>query len=77
MRYDWRGNAVVIVHNLGAQPRQVTLRVEGAGGGRLVDLVHEAESRADDGTHRVTLEAYGSRWYRVGGLNQAMRRTRG
>ena len=77
MRYDWRGNAVVIVHNLGAQPRQVTLRLEGEGGGRLVDLVHDAESRADDGTHRVTLEAYGSRWYRVGGLNQAMQRTRG
>jgi len=35
-------------------------------------LVHE-EIRADaDGMHRVALESYGYRWFRVGGLGYAL-----
>ena len=27
IRYDWRGNSVVVVHNLGAQPCEIWLSV--------------------------------------------------
>ena len=46
------------------------------GGERLVDLIAEDESRAERGTHRMALDAYGYRWFRVGGLNYALQRAR-
>jgi maltose alpha-D-glucosyltransferase/alpha-amylase len=77
MRYDWRGNSVVVVHNFSAQPSAVRVRVGVDGDDRLVSLLAEEESRADaSGVHRLTLDAYGYNWYRVGGLNYALRRKR-
>jgi maltose alpha-D-glucosyltransferase/alpha-amylase len=29
----------------------------------------------DDGKHRIVMEGYGYRWYRVGGLDYLLRRT--
>jgi maltose alpha-D-glucosyltransferase / alpha-amylase len=78
MRYDWRGNAVVVVHNFATQPREARFRLDGDGGGRLSNLLKEEELQADDrGVHRVALDALGYRWYRVGGLDYAVRRERG
>jgi maltose alpha-D-glucosyltransferase/alpha-amylase len=75
--YTWRGNAVVVVHNFEAHPCEVRLRVPAEGGERLVDLLVERESMAEeDGAHRLLLDAYGYRWFRVGGLNYALYRTR-
>jgi maltose alpha-D-glucosyltransferase/alpha-amylase len=42
----------------------------------LVNLLSEDHSRADDaGIHRILLEPYGYRWYRVGGLDYILRRS--
>jgi maltose alpha-D-glucosyltransferase/alpha-amylase len=77
MRYDWRGNSVVVVHNFASQPRAVRLRVGVDRGDRLVGLLGEEESRAGKtGVHRLALDAYGYKWYRVGGFNYALRRAR-
>ena len=47
------------------------------GGETLVNLLVKDESNADGkGFHRVALEAYGYRWYRVGDLNYALHRSR-
>src|SRR5439155_121479 len=81
MRYDWRNNSVLFVHNLDAKPREVSFSVgldgDNAGYGKLlVNLLAEDHSRADDsGKHRLVIEAYGYRWYRVGGLDYLLRRT--
>jgi maltose alpha-D-glucosyltransferase/alpha-amylase len=78
MRYDWRNNSVLFVHNLGSTPREVTFAVgvDGENGRLLVNLLTEDHSRAgDDGKHRMLLEAYGYRWYRVGGLDYLLRRS--
>jgi maltose alpha-D-glucosyltransferase/alpha-amylase len=41
----------------------------------LVNLWVEEQSAADpSGIHRIALEAYGYRWYRVGTLNHILRR---
>jgi maltose alpha-D-glucosyltransferase/alpha-amylase len=49
----------------------------GEGTYRLVNLLALDESRADaSGTHRIALEAYGYRWYRVGGMSYVLDRTR-
>lgn len=77
MRYDWRGNCVVTVHNFDERPVEVKFKPGVDGGDRLVDLRAETESLADEkGVHRVTLDAFGYRWFRVGGLNYALHRTR-
>ena len=81
MRYDWRNNWVLFMHNLDAKPHELTFSVglerENAGQGKLlINLLSEEHSRADEsGMHRLVIEAYGYRWYRVGGLDYLLRRT--
>ncbi|MGO7212988.1 trehalose synthase [Rhizobium ruizarguesonis] len=76
LRYDWRGNSVLILHNLHAQPAEVTFDPDiGEDGRQLIDIADGASSKADGkGFHTVMLDAYGYRWYRVGGLDYLLRR---
>ena len=77
MRYDWRGNSLVVVHNFDDRPHEARIKPGTEGGETLVNLLQQEECAADaKGIHRVQLEAYGYRWYRVGGLNYILRRTR-
>jgi maltose alpha-D-glucosyltransferase / alpha-amylase len=77
MRYDWRNNSVVFLHNLHDEPREVVLDVGLEDEGKmLVNLLAEDHSKAkDSGKHRIVLEGYGYRWYRVGGLDYLLRRS--
>jgi maltose alpha-D-glucosyltransferase/alpha-amylase len=78
LRYDWRRNSALFLHNLDARPREVTFDpgVDAATGRLLVNLLSDDHSRADrSGRHRVLLEGYGYRWYRVGGLDYLLRRS--
>jgi maltose alpha-D-glucosyltransferase / alpha-amylase len=66
------------VHNLSATPREVSFAVglTGVVGETLVNLLSEDHSRAGPaGRHRFLLEAYGYRWYRVGGLDYLLKRS--
>jgi maltose alpha-D-glucosyltransferase/alpha-amylase len=77
MRYEWRGNAVVFVHNLGADPLEIKLeaRTLGEGGEFLINLLSETHSCADRrGRHCILLEPYGYRWFRVGKLDYLLQR---
>jgi maltose alpha-D-glucosyltransferase/alpha-amylase len=76
MRYDWKDNAVVCVHNLGPEPREVRFRVAPEAGEPdvLVNLLSADHNDPDEnGEHRVLLEPYGYRWYRVGGLGHLLK----
>jgi maltose alpha-D-glucosyltransferase/alpha-amylase len=81
MRYDWRDNSVLFVHNLDARPREVAFSVgldeaDAEQSKLLINLLSEDHSHADDsGRHRIIIEPYGYRWYRVGGLDYLLRRT--
>jgi maltose alpha-D-glucosyltransferase/alpha-amylase len=78
VRYDWRNNSVLFVHNLDGSPREIALDVglDGEQGGVLSNLLSEAHSiSGDDGKHLLVLEGYGYRWFRVGGLDYLLRRT--
>jgi maltose alpha-D-glucosyltransferase/alpha-amylase len=77
MRYDWRNNSVFFLHNFSNDPKEIrfSLSLKGAGGRLLINLLGTEHSTASrDGKHCVCLEAYGYRWYRVGGLDYLMRR---
>ncbi|HXS53304.1 MAG TPA: alpha-amylase family protein [Usitatibacter sp.] len=78
MRYDWRNNSVLFLHNLDAKPREVVFHpgLQGGAGDLLVNLLADDHSRAGKGgRHQVLLEAYGYRWYRVGGLDYLLKRS--
>ena len=78
IRYDWRNNSVLFVHNLDGIPREVAFStgLRGKEGRVLVNLLTEEHSRArEDGKHHLLLEAYGYRWYRVGGLDYLLKRS--
>lgn len=81
MRYDWRGNSVILLHNLTSEPREVRFSVatgkDGASSGEipLVNLLSEDHSYPEKkGRHCVMMEPYGYRWYRVGGLDYVSQR---
>jgi maltose alpha-D-glucosyltransferase/alpha-amylase len=78
LRYDWRNNSVVVIHNLCVEPREVYLKVglEGEEGTKLVNLLSGDHSLADDnGNHCILLEGFGYRWYRTGGLGYIAQRS--
>jgi maltose alpha-D-glucosyltransferase/alpha-amylase len=77
LRYDWQGNAVLFLHNLEAKPCETRLAVgaDREKGRKLVNVLSDDHSEAErDGRHVVALEGYGYRWYRVGGLDDVLRR---
>ncbi len=78
MRYCWRNNAVLFLHNLGSEPREVHFLLNEAAdkGCPLVNLLsndHSQPERNDE--HSVVLEPYGYRWYRVCGLDYLLKRS--
>lgn len=71
----WRQNAVVAVHNLAAEAREVRLAIPGAERMPLTNLLSPAHSTPDDhGRHALALEPYGYLWFRVGPLLDVIRR---
>jgi maltose alpha-D-glucosyltransferase/alpha-amylase len=78
LRYDWRNNSVLFLHNLAADPREIRFStgLKGEEGKRLINLLTTDHSGADaSGKHSVCLEGYGYRWYRVGGMDYLLKRT--
>jgi maltose alpha-D-glucosyltransferase/alpha-amylase len=76
LRYDWRNNSVVTVHNLGAIPQEFWFEVGVQDSDSLVNLLSGDNSTADpSGKHCLLLEPYGYRWFRVGGLDYILKRS--
>ncbi|AXV16027.1 trehalose synthase [Neorhizobium sp. SOG26] len=77
LRYDWRGNSVLLIHNLKSVPIEVTFDVGlEEHGNKLIDIADHANTEAgENGKHKLLLDAYGYRWFRVGGLDYLLRRT--
>ncbi len=76
IRYDWRNNSIVVVHNLSAVPLEVLIKVGIENSGCLVNLISGENSEAEkSGKHCLLLEPYGYRWYRVGGLDYILKRS--
>lgn len=76
LRYEWRNNTVVTIHNFRGEAIEIELKVGGDAGRSLTNLLSEASSEADArGRHHIILEPYGYRWYRAGGLGYLLERT--
>ena len=73
IRYDWRGNSIIVLHNFDGEPHAVTID---AGDETLINLLSADHSTSKSGRHKIALEAHGYRWYRVGGLAYILERER-
>lgn len=72
LEYRWRGSTIVCVHNLADAPVEARLAL---GGGTLANLLDAEDVESDaSGAHRVTLDAFGYRWFRLGEVSQALAR---
>jgi maltose alpha-D-glucosyltransferase/alpha-amylase len=77
LRYEWRGNAVLCVHNLAAEPIEIAIESGSPDPENdvLVDVLTGSRSEVEsDGRHCVFLEGYGYHWFRVGGLDALLKR---
>jgi maltose alpha-D-glucosyltransferase/alpha-amylase len=76
LRFDWRGRAVITVHNFA--DRTVDVPVEaGENAQALSDLWSPAEVPAEPNTgHRLTMEPCGYRWFRTPDGSNVARRGR-
>jgi len=75
MRCAWRNNSVIFVHNFDAEPHEFSFdpRVEGE---HATYWSCSVPTTADnDAKHRLVIEGYGYRWYRIGGLDYLLRRS--
>jgi maltose alpha-D-glucosyltransferase/alpha-amylase len=76
LRYDWRNNTVVVVHNLLDEAAEIQLRVGDERGRQLTNLLTQDHSQANGrGVHTIIMEPYGYHWYRAGGLGYLLDRT--
>jgi maltose alpha-D-glucosyltransferase / alpha-amylase len=77
MRYAWRNNSVLCMHNLGSEPQEVCLSLQADEADCvLVNLLSEDHSYPEKkGRHRISLEPYGYRWFRIGGLDYLLKRS--
>jgi maltose alpha-D-glucosyltransferase/alpha-amylase len=68
---------LILVHNFDERPYEIRIKAASEADHRLVNLLVNDESRADgQGNHKIALEAYGYRWFRVGDLNYSLQQTR-
>jgi maltose alpha-D-glucosyltransferase/alpha-amylase len=71
--YSWRGNSVVVLHNFSSRPQEARFTLDHPEGRLLSNLLVNDEVHADKaGMHRIALESYGYRWFRVGGMSYAL-----
>lgn len=66
IRYDYKGESVLAVHNLGEQPQKMTIKQPKAK--TLFDLIGTNDLQSADGNFTVQLEPSSYKWFRSGKL---------
>lgn len=75
MHYSWQGSSLVVLHNFDEKAHEVILDLQQKKEGKLIDLMVNHQSVADaKGFHKITLDAYGYRWFRAGDLSHLFRK---
>jgi len=75
IRYDWRNTSLVTLHNFSDRRQKVRLKIGAPRDEVLVEVFDGRHTRAhNDGMHRIDLDAYAWRWYRVGAADTTLDR---
>ena len=76
IRYDWRNTSMVTLHNFAGSVQTVKLKAGCDRDDVLLEVFGARHSRAqNDGFHRIRLEPYAWRWFRVGAADNALDRS--
>jgi maltose alpha-D-glucosyltransferase/alpha-amylase len=76
IRYDWRDTSLMTLHNFSSTKQTVKVRIDCPHDRLLVEVFDGHHSKAhNDGAHRVPLDGYAWRWFRVGGPDNAPNRS--
>lgn len=74
LRYDWRGNTVITLHNFDERPHSARLRLQERDVERLSNLIAPTEVHIrKSGRFEIPLDALNYCWLRIGGLDYAAR----
>ena len=69
IKYQWEEKILFTWHNFKDKPEELVLSAKDAGSDRLVDLISNIESIADErGRHTILLPSFGYRWFRAGSI---------
>ena len=76
IRYDWREHLAADAAQLLESNDQTRFKVGAPHDELLVEVFDAHHSRShEDGMHRIRLEPYAWRWFRVGATDNALRRS--
>jgi maltose alpha-D-glucosyltransferase / alpha-amylase len=76
IRYDWRNTSVLTLHNFGSTTVNARFKVGCEHDDVLIEVFDGRHSRRhNDGSHRVSLDGYAWRWFRVGGADNTLERS--
>jgi maltose alpha-D-glucosyltransferase/alpha-amylase len=76
IQYEWRDTSLVTLHNFSGSAQKLRVKTGGPGDGLLMDVFEDRSSRKhEDGFHRIPLEPYAWRWYRVNAVDNALSRS--
>ena len=76
IRFDWRNTSLLTVHNFSSSKQHVKLKVDCPNDKLLVEVFDGRHSHAhNDGSHRVAMDGYAWRWFRVGAPDNALGRS--
>ncbi|RAU82920.1 alpha-amylase family protein [Pontibacter arcticus] len=76
MHYNWQESSLVILHNFDEKAHEVSLKLKQTQETTLVDLMINSDSVTDTkGVHKITISAYGYRWFRAGDLSHLFRKS--
>jgi maltose alpha-D-glucosyltransferase/alpha-amylase len=68
---EWRGGAILAIHNLSSEPAVAKLNLSEYQAEHLVDLLGDREaSPIEDGEFTARLDGYAYRWYRLSGTRR-------
>lgn len=77
IRYDWRQNSLITVHNFSAQEQIISIDPGVENSETLVNLLVDERLHVEEGNkHELRLPPYGYQWYRVGGFTHVLNRER-
>ena len=76
LRYDWRDTSLVTLHNFSDAKQRVQVKIGCPRDNLLIEVFDAHHSRAHGGgVHHIQLDAYAWRWFRVGGVDNALNRS--
>jgi maltose alpha-D-glucosyltransferase / alpha-amylase len=76
IRFDWRNTSLLTLHNFSSAKQNAKIKVDCANDKLLVEVFDGHHSHAhNDGSHRVAMDGYAWRWFRVGAPDNVLGRS--